>query len=69
MHREYVKLGLDISVHELRHTYATNLIANGVDFKTAAKFLGHSVEMTMAIYSHVTDDMIKRATDIIDNYI
>jgi len=69
LHREYVRLGLDISVHELRHTYATNLIANGVDFKTAAKFLGHDIEMTMAIYSHVTDDMIKRATNIIDNYI
>lgn len=69
LHREYIKLGFDISIHELRHTYATNLIANGVDFKTAAKFLGHDVEMTMSIYSHVNDEMIKRATDIIDKYI
>jgi len=69
LHREFVRLGFDISVHELRHTYATNLISNGVDFKTAAKILGHDIEMTMAIYSHVTDDMIKRATNIIDNCI
>ncbi|WP_160693394.1 site-specific integrase [Clostridium sp. C2-6-12] len=69
LHREYVKLGFDISIHELRHTYATNLIANGVDFKTAAKFLGHDVEMTMSIYSHVNDEMLKRATDIIDKYL
>ncbi len=68
LHREYLRLGFDISIHELRHTYATNLIANGIDFKTAAKFLGHSVEMTMAIYSHVNDEMIKRATNIIDKY-
>lgn len=57
----------NITIHELRHTYATKLIANGIDFKTAAKFLGHSVEQTMKTYSHVNDDMIKRATNIIDN--
>ncbi|MCD3298094.1 site-specific integrase, partial [Clostridium botulinum] len=56
-----------ITMHELRHTYATALISNGVDFKTAAKILGHTVEMTMKIYSHVTDDMMKKATIIIEN--
>ncbi|AQS10616.1 tyrosine recombinase XerD [Clostridium saccharobutylicum] len=52
-----------ISIHELRHTYATLLISNGIDFKTAAKILGHTVEMTLKIYSHVTDDMMKNASD------
>ncbi|MDS0525499.1 site-specific integrase [Clostridium sp. SHJSY1] len=52
-----------ISIHELRHTYATLLISNGIDFKTAAKILGHSVEMTLKIYSHVTDDMMKNASN------
>lgn len=56
-----------ISIHELRHTYATTLISNGVDFKTAAKILGHDVEQTMRTYSHVNDDMVKRATNIIEN--
>lgn len=59
----------DITIHELRHTYATNLISNGIDFKTAAKLLGHSVEQTMKTYSHVNDDMMKRATDIIENIL
>lgn len=59
--------GYDITVHELRHTYATNLISNGIDFKTAAKLLGHTVEQTMRTYSHVTDDMLSRATSIIEN--
>lgn len=40
----YLESGYDISIHELRHTYATTLIANGVDFKTVAKLMGHSVE-------------------------
>jgi integrase len=54
-----------ISIHELRHTYATFLIAGNIDFKTAAKFLGHGVQQTIKTYSHVTDDMIKKATDTI----
>lgn len=67
LHREYIRLNFDISIHELRHTYATNLIANGVKFKTAAQILGHSVEMTMKVYSHVTEDMLKEAQNIIEN--
>lgn len=59
--------GLDITIHELRHTYATMLISNGVDFKTAAQLLGHDIKETMRTYSHVNDDMIKRATNIIEN--
>jgi integrase len=59
--------GYDITIHELRHTYATMLISNGVDFKTAAKLLGHTVQQTMKVYSHVNDDMMKRATGIIEN--
>lgn len=47
-----------ISIHELRHTYATLLIAKGTDFKTVASILGHTVEMTMKTYSHVTSDML-----------
>jgi len=61
--------GYNISIHELRHTYATTLISNGVDFKTAARFLGHTVEQTMKTYSHVNDDMIKKATSIINRIL
>ena len=61
--------GHNITIHELRHTYATNLIANGVDFKTAAMLLGHTFEQTMRTYSHVNSDMIKRATSIINDIL
>ncbi|AUN11235.1 tyrosine-type recombinase/integrase [Clostridium botulinum] len=64
--REYKKLGYGISIHELRHTYATKLISSGMDFKTAANILGHDIEMTMKIYSHVTDEMMEHATNIIE---
>lgn len=62
----YRKIGYNITVHELRHTYATHLIAQGLDFKTVARLLGHDVEQTIRTYSHVTDYMIKKATKIIN---
>lgn len=61
------KLGYDITIHEYRHTYATTLIANGIDFKTVAQLMGHDVKETMKTYSHVTDDMIKKATNTLNS--
>lgn len=62
----YKKYGFNISVHNLRHTYATNLIKNGLDFKTAAHLLGHDIKQTMKTYSHVNSDMLNIAKSIID---
>ncbi|MBX4266602.1 site-specific integrase [Clostridium estertheticum] len=63
----FKKCGFDnLTIHELRHTYATMLISNGIDFKTAAKLLGHDIQQTMRIYAHVTDDMMDRATEVIN---
>lgn len=61
--------GYNISVHELRHTYATMIISNNIDFKTAAQLLGHDVLQTEKTYSHVNDDMIKKATRIINTIL
>lgn len=58
--------GFDISFHELRHTYATKLVANGLDFKTVAKILGHDIQQTMKTYSHVNSDMLDRAKQLIE---
>ena len=66
MNRKIKDLGYDVCLHELRHTYATKLIASGVDFKTAAYLLGHKVEQTMNTYSHVTNDMLSSARNIIN---
>ena len=55
------KAGLeDVSMHTLRHTFATRCIEAGMNPKTLQKILGHStLEMTMNLYVHVTDDTIK----------
>lgn len=61
----YTSLGYDISIHELRHTYATLLVSRNRDLKTVAKLMGHSVEQTIKTYSHVTDEMMEKATQTI----
>lgn len=61
------RYGYDVCLHDLRHTYATTLISNGVDFKTVARLMGHDVEQTIKTYSHVTDDMIKNAANILNS--
>ena len=55
--------------HDLRHSYTTNLIAMGVDFKTASMLIGDSVDMVMKTYSHVSVDMMASATEkILENF-
>ena len=44
-----------LKFHELRHTQATQLLANGVDVKTVSSMLGHySAGFTLDTYAHVT---------------
>lgn len=67
LNRRIKTLGFNVCLHELRHTYATNLIASGIDFKTAAYLLGHDIEQTMKTYTHVTDSMLQRAKTLIES--
>ena len=55
------------SPHCFRHTFATRAVENGMPQKTLQKILGHgSLQMTMDLYCHVTDDTLYDAMRLME---
>ena len=63
LHRVLKRAGLSrIRFHDLRHTFATLALQNGVDIKTVSGMLGHySAGFTLDTYAHVTTAAQKEA--------
>ena len=64
LHRKILKrAGLEpLRLHDLRHTFATLAIQNGVDIKTVSGMLGHyDAGFTLRTYTHATDRMQEQA--------
>ena len=63
LHRVLKRAGLPkIRFHDLRHTFATLALQNGVDIKTVSGMLGHfSAGFTLDTYAHVTTAAQKEA--------
>lgn len=55
------KAGVQSFLHKLRHTFASQLVQNGVDLYTVSKLLGHSSIKMTEIYAHLAPDTLQRA--------
>lgn len=56
-----------VSLHALRHTHASQLIAEGMDVLTISRRLGHgSPTITLDIYGHLFSNTDDRAADVIE---
>ena len=67
-----VKAGIEehVRFHDLRRTFATLALQNGVDPKTVSSMLGHySAEFTLNVYTNVTKDMQKEAAQKIGGFM
>ncbi len=64
------RAGLNARFHDLRHTYATLMLASGVHAKIVSEALGHStVAITLDIYSHVTPGLQEAAAKQLDSLL
>lgn len=71
LHRVLKRAGLPrVRFHDLRHTFATLALQNGVDVKTVSGMLGHySAGFTLDTYAHVTTQAQREAARTMDNIL
>jgi integrase len=69
--RRWTAEGLEpITFHECRHTYASLMIAAGVNFKALSEFMGHAdIGITLDRYGHLLPGAGDEAAELLDNYL
>jgi len=69
--KRLAKAGLpQIRLHDLRHGHATLLLQRGIPAKLVQERLGHSsIQMTLDLYSHVTPEMSKAASESLNGLL
>ena len=55
-----------LKFHDLRHSFASNLVRKGVPLYTVSKLLGHSKVSTSEIYSHIQADDLRSAINVLN---
>jgi len=60
------KIRKNVSVHNLRHSFATHLLEGGVNLRYIQELLGHSSSKTTEIYTHVTQKNLSNIISPLD---
>lgn len=63
---EKSKINKPVTLHWLRHSYATHLLENGTDLRYIQEILGHSRSTTTEIYTHVSTKGIQNVVSPFD---
>lgn len=61
------KIKKPVSLHWLRHSYATHLLETDTDLKYIQEILGHGSSRTTEIYTHVSSLSIQKITSPFDS--
>lgn len=62
-----IKESSGLTIHSLRHTFATRLLEKNANIKTVSELLGHkSIQITLDVYSHVLPNLKSETINLLD---
>lgn len=59
----------NLRIHDLRHTFASQLVMAGLNLPVVQKLMGHTTSITTEKYAHLADDPLREATEIMGRLV